>query len=185
MIRATSDPQSIISFWRTAGPDRWFNSDPAFDAEVGRRFQATLEVAAINDLTSWEGTAKGALALALVLGQFPRHIFRGAARAFGTDPLAREVTNRAIKRGFDRDTEPPLRNFLYLPFMRSEEIADQERSLAFFQAEGDQELIKLAELHLETIRTFGRFPQRNKILGRTSTPEEEAFLSGNHHQALC
>jgi uncharacterized protein (DUF924 family) len=115
----------------------------------------------------------------IVLSQFSRHIFRGTAQAFAPDPLARQVALRAIKRGFDQQTELPLRNFFYFPFMLSEEVADQERILGFFRGTGDVNYIKHAEIHFEIIRNFGRFPHRNSLMGRLSKPEETAFLSNN------
>lgn len=166
----------VVAFWRAAGRERWFEPDPEFDAKLRDRFLATHETAAAGRLDHWLQTADGALALLLLLDQFPRNMFRGTPRAFATDAQARKVAQAAIDRGFDRQVESGLRTFFYLPFMHSEELADQERSLALYRACGDQEGIKYAELHLDAIRRFGRFPHRNAILGRASTPEEIAYL---------
>jgi uncharacterized protein (DUF924 family) len=129
-------------------------------------------------LSDWEATPDGALALAIVLDQFPRNMFRNDARAFATDAMARDIADRALARGFDRQLAAADRPFLYLPFEHSESVADQERSLGLFKALGDAELLRWAELHADIVRRFGRFPHRNAVLGRVSTPEERAFLDG-------
>lgn len=170
-------PAAIIAFWREAGPDRWFKKDAAFDDEIKRRFLAAHEAAAAGKLTDWERSAEGALALLILLDQFPRNMFRGEARAFATDPLARAVTSRAILNGFD-GAFPDMRSFFYLPFEHSENLADQERGLALYKAMGDDDGLKWAKLHADIIRRFGRFPHRNAVLGRVTTPEEQAFLDG-------
>jgi uncharacterized protein (DUF924 family) len=171
------NPATILAFWRAAGADRWFAKDEAFDAEIRARFLPTYLAAAENQLTAWEGTPEGALALLIVLDQFPRNMFRGSARAFAADPLARAVADRALARGFDQRVSAAERTFFYLPFEHSEDMADQERCLALFNATGDAELVKWAELHADIIRRFGRFPHRNEALGRTSTPDEMTFLA--------
>jgi uncharacterized protein (DUF924 family) len=127
-------------------------------------------------LSGWEQSAEGALALLILLDQFPRNMFRSKARAFATDPLARAITAGAIVRGFDSQVPKELRNFFYLPFEHSENLADQERCIALNKAGGDQENLKWAEIHADIIRRFGRFPHRNAVLGRSTTPEEQAFL---------
>jgi uncharacterized protein (DUF924 family) len=171
-----ASPEEVLGFWLGAGHEHWYKADPKFDAVVRARFLATHEAAAAGSLAAWEATPHGALALTIVLDQFPRNMFRGTARAFATDPLARAVADRAIARGLDRAFPMPERNFFYLPFEHSENLEDQERSLALCEATGDADAIKWATLHLDVIRRFGRFPHRNKMLGRRSTPEEIAFL---------
>ena len=168
-------PADVVTFWRDAGPDRWFNKDTAFDDEIRRRFLALHEAAAAGRLTEWEANAEGALALLILLDQFPRNMFRGQARAFATDPLARAVTSRAILNGFD-GAFPDLRSFFYLPFEHSEDMKDQERGLTLYKASGDADGLKWAEIHADIIRRFGRFPHRNAILGRVTTAEEQKFL---------
>jgi uncharacterized protein (DUF924 family) len=170
-------PTAVLAFWRAAGPDKWFEKDAAFDAEIRDKFLATYEAAAAGKL-AWDDDPEGALALLIVLDQFPRNMFRGSARAFVADPLARAVALRAIERGFDWKIAVPERSFVYLPFEHSESLADQERCVALNRASGDADALKWAELHADIIRRFGRFPHRNKLLGRVSTPEEEAFLEG-------
>jgi uncharacterized protein (DUF924 family) len=169
-------PAEVLAFWRAAGQQKWFTKDERFDAEVRARFLSTYEAAAAGRLKAWEQTAEGALALVIVLDQFPRNMFRGSARTYAADPLARAVANRALARGYDREVDPTLRSFFYLPFMHAENLADQERCVALFRASGDRDGLKWAEHHADIIRRFGRFPHRNALLGRASTPEEEAFL---------
>ncbi len=168
----------VVTFWQAAGPDRWFTKDDVFDKEIRERFFDTYEAAAAGKLSDWEQSAQGALALLILLDQFPRNMFRADARAFATDPLARAITAGAIVRGFDSQVPKGLRGFFYLPFEHSEDLADQERCIALNKAIGDAENLKWAEIHADIIRRFGRFPHRNAALGRTTTPEEQAFLDG-------
>jgi uncharacterized protein (DUF924 family) len=169
-------PADIAAFWRNAGPENWFTKSAAFDAEIRARFLATYEAAARAELAAWEASAEGAFALVIALDQFPRNMFRNNARAFAADPLARAVADRAIARGFDQRFIVPERTFFYLPFEHSENLADQERCIALNRATGDQDALKWAELHADIIRRFGRFPHRNKVLGRDTTPAEQEFL---------
>jgi uncharacterized protein (DUF924 family) len=169
-------PVDILSFWRAAGPKRWYTRDHAFDAEVRRRFLELWRMAAAGELSSWEATDDGALALTIVLDQFPRNMFRDDALTYSSDVAAREVAGRAIDRGADRRVEPDLLEFLYMPFMHSERLPDQRRCIELFRKSGDTDNLKYAEEHADIIRRFGRFPHRNRILGRTTTPEEQDFL---------
>jgi uncharacterized protein (DUF924 family) len=169
-------PADILAFWRDAGPDRWYTPDEAFDADVRRRFLGLWQRAAAGELSAWETSDDGALALVIVLDQFPRNMFRGDARTYASDALAREVASRAIEGGADGRIDPSLREFLYLPFMHSEHLADQLRCIELSRAAGHTESLKWGEHHADIIRRFGRFPHRNDILGRTTTPDEQAFL---------
>jgi uncharacterized protein (DUF924 family) len=169
-------PDDVLSFWRSAGPKKWFAKDDAFDAEISERFRATYDAAARGALSDWEATPEGALALLIVLDQFPRNMFREDGQTFDTDAMARDIADRALGRGFDQQLAPADRPFFYLPFEHSEAMADQERSLTLFRALGDAESLRWAELHADIIRRFGRFPHRNAVLGRATTPEEQAFL---------
>lgn len=171
-------PDSVLAFWRAAGPDKWFSKSDAFDAEIRSRFLPTYEAAAAGKLAGWEDEAESALALVIALDQFPRNMFRGDKRAFAADPLARQVADHAITRGFDQKLPPAERTFFYLPFEHSENLADQERCLTLYQALGNAEDLKWAELHADIIRRFGRFPHRNAVLGRDTTTEEQSFLDG-------
>ena len=176
MGEAHVTPADILAFWRDAGPDRWYMPDDAFDAEVRRRFLGLWQRAAAGELSSWETSDDGALALVIVLDQFPRNMFRGDIRTYASDALAREVAHRAVERGVDARIDPVLREFLYLPFMHSEHLADQLRCIELSRKAGLAESAKWAEHHADIIRRFGRFPHRNRILGRATTPEEQAFL---------
>jgi uncharacterized protein (DUF924 family) len=169
-------PMDVLAFWRDAGPDKWFKKDAAFDAEITRRFLALWQAAAAGELAAWEAVPESALALVIVLDQFPRNMFRGNCRTYASDALARAVANRAIARGFDRQTPHIERQFFYLPFQHSENLADQERCLDLARAYGDDEFTKYAEQHADIIRRFGRFPHRNAALARATSPEEQAFL---------
>lgn len=169
-------PKQVLTFWNKAGPKYWFKKDTAFDQKIRQQFLITHQAAEMQKLADWESSAEGALALLLLLDQFPRNMFRGTARAFANDAFAREIATRAIKRGFDKKTPLPLRSFFYLPFEHSEELSDQERNVKLCKATKDKELVRWAKLHYDIIEKFNRFPHRNEILGRSSTPEEVAFL---------
>lgn len=169
-------PAAVLAFWREAGEERWYKRDDAFDAELRHRYLDLWRKAAHGELSSWETSDDGALALVIVLDQFPRNLFRGDAQAYSTDANAREVAQRAIDRGADARIDPALRQFLYLPFMHSEEIADQLRCVELFRDTDNAENLEYAELHADIIRRFGRFPHRNRALGRMTTSEEQAFL---------
>jgi uncharacterized protein (DUF924 family) len=176
MPEAQVTPADILAFWRDAGPDRWYTPDDGFDSEVRRRFLDLWRQAAAAELSSWEASDDGALALVIVLDQFPRNMFRGEIRTYASDALAREVAARAIERGLDARVDPVLREFLYLPLMHSEHLTDQLRCIELSRTAGLAEAAKWAEHHAGIIRRFGRFPHRNRILGRATTPEELAFL---------
>ena len=170
-------PTNILAFWREAGPDHWYVRDEAFDTEVRRRYLELWRKAAAGELTAWEQSDDGALALVIVLDQFPRNMFRGDVRTYATDALAREVAHRAIARGTDARIEPRLLEFLYMPFMHSEHLPDQISCVELFRKAGNADNLKYAEQHADIIRRFGRFPHRNRVLGRATTTEEQAFLN--------
>lgn len=170
----------IIAFWRAAGPRRWFAKDADFDAQIRMQFESLHFAASRGENIDWAQTPEGALALLILLDQFPRNLFRGSAHAFATDPLARSIAGRAIDAGFDQKVSAELRPFFYLPFTHSERLEDQARGVALSEAleaaTGDKGALKWAILHRDIIVRFGRFPHRNAELGRTTTPEEQAFL---------
>jgi uncharacterized protein (DUF924 family) len=170
-------PADILAFWRDAGPDRWYTPDAAFDAEVRRRFLHLWQQAAAGEL-SWGTSDDALLALVIVLDQFPRNMFRDDARTWASDAPAREIAHRAIDAGVDARIDPSLREFLYLPFMHSEDLPDQLRCIELSRKAGLAESAKWAEHHADIIRRFGRFPHRNRLLGRSTTPEEQAYLDG-------
>lgn len=171
-------PAGVLAFWREAGRERWYEHSDAFDAEVRDRFLALWHKAAAGGLASWEDSDDGALALVIVLDQFPRNMFRGTPEAFASDALAREVARRAIERGTDLRIDPLLLEFLYLPFMHSEHLPDQLRCVALFENTDNAENLKYAREHADIIQRFGRFPHRNHLLGRDTTADEQAFLDG-------
>ncbi|MPZ57399.1 MAG: DUF924 family protein [Rhizobiales bacterium] len=169
-------PTEVIQFWTDAGPKRWFAKDDAFDASIRERFLATHEAAAAGQLPDWERTPEGSLALLILLDQFPRNMFRGSSRSHATDALALAVAERAITRDDDKRVPKALRTFFYLPHQHAEDLTAQERGVALYRTADDADGLEWAELHADIIRRFGRFPHRNAVLGRTTTPEEQAFL---------
>lgn len=166
----------IVRFWRDAGPKAWFVKNEGFDGRC-RAFEAEHHAAARRELAHWEMDAEGALALLILLDQFPRNIWRNSPHAFATDPLAQGVALRAIENGFDRATDTDLRFFFYMPLEHAEDLALQERCLVLMEALGNAEYTKYARVHRDIIVRFGRFPHRNGPLGRKSTAEELQFLA--------
>ncbi len=174
----------VIDFWfaeRDQGGSlvarqAWFKKDEDFDRAIGEGFGNDMEAAAAGRLDHLAATPEGALALLILLDQFPRNVFRGTPRAFAADAKAREIARAALDRGFDQTAPAVMRTFFYLPFEHGEDLADQERSVALFEAMGDAEALRWALAHRDIIARFGRFPHRNAVLGRESTPEEEEFL---------
>ncbi|GAB2498815.1 DUF924 family protein [Pseudoxanthomonas sangjuensis] len=169
-------PLDVVGFWRDSGYRKWFGGGEAFDADCRARFLDAHHAAARRELEHWMESAEGALALLILLDQIPRNVFRGSAHAYATDPLARHCAARTIEAGFDLQAPVELRLFFYLPFEHSEDIADQRRSLELFRGLGDGNYEKYARAHFDVIERFGRFPHRNRALGRPNTPEEQAWL---------
>ena len=175
-------PQDVVGYWRNAGPRRWFGKDPAFDDALRLRFEPVHFAAARGQYDDWIHEAEPALALILLLDQIPRNLFRDSGHAYATDGKARRMTRLALRRGFDLQVEPGLRQFVYMPLEHSEDPDDQADCVRLMQAlcaeTGDGEYLRYAEMHRDIIARFGRFPHRNAALGRESTPEELAYLSG-------
>ena len=177
--------QHILDFWFGAPPlaarDAWFRKDAAFDDAIRARFGTAVEKAIAGGFADWDATAEGALAHVLLLDQFTRNVFRDTPRAFAGDARALATADTAIARGFDRALDPFGRWFLFLPFEHAEDADVQRRSLALFgalaQETGESSPLEWAQKHADVIFRFGRYPHRNAILGRASTPEEEAFLA--------
>jgi uncharacterized protein (DUF924 family) len=173
------DPRAeeVLRFWFQGVPNdpRWFRKDAAFDREIRDRFLPLYEQAASGALSAWRDAPAECLALVIVLDQFPRNIFRGEARAFAADALAREAASQILSRGWDRAMAPCERLFAYLPFEHSEQLADQDLACDLMK-DFDAEQLDYALRHREIIRRFGRFPHRNAALGRASTREEIEFL---------
>lgn len=166
----------VVAFWRDAGPGKWFRGGDSFDAACREYLGGAHHAAATRELDGWSATAEGALALLLLLDQIPRNLFRGSAHAFATDGLARHVARLALEAGHDKVFEPALRAFFYLPFEHAEDLADQDRSVALFEALADANYRDYAIAHRDVIARFGRFPHRNAALGRDTTAEEQAWL---------
>ncbi len=190
----TSDPindeaREVLDFWfgapgsATDGKARaeWFRKSDAFDREIERRFAPLIERALAGGLREWDAAPRTALARILLLDQFTRNVFRDTPRAFSGDALALEAARSMVARGADVDLPPRQRAFGYLPFEHAEDLVMQDESLRLFTrlcaaAEGFEDLLDYARRHHVIIARFGRFPHRNAILGRDSTPEELAFL---------
>jgi uncharacterized protein (DUF924 family) len=181
---------ALLDFWfgppddpgREQHREIWFKSNEEFDAALRREFLADYEKAAADAVPSWESSPEGALAAVLLLDQVPRNIFRKSPRAYETDAAARAVADRALERGFDRMVPPAWRLFFYMPFHHSEELDDQRRSVALFSTlprnpDRRGSLRRYGHPYIEVIERFGRFPHRNEVLGRRSTPAEIAFLA--------
>ncbi len=166
----------VVGFWRQAGEEKWFRGGPRFDALCRVRLLPTHLAASRAELADWEHDAEGSLALVLLLDQIPRNVFRGSAHAYATDPLARAVAERAIGHGHDMQTDAALRRFYYLPFTHSEALLDQQRSLELYQSLEGPDPAKWARHHHGIIERFGRFPHRNALFGRATTPVEQAWL---------
>jgi uncharacterized protein (DUF924 family) len=172
---AMIEPTHVIDFWREAGPGKWFARDDAFDSRFRDGFLDAHWAAARRDLEHWMDDADGALALVLLLDQFPRNCFRRTGHAYATDPLALHYATRAIDVGFDAQVDPALRVFMYLPFEHSEAMADQVRAIELMHAVAP-DYMQYAVAHRDVIERFGRFPHRNRELGRENTPDEQAWL---------
>jgi uncharacterized protein (DUF924 family) len=185
-----SKPREILDFWFGRESEEgygefrevWFTKDPEFDREVRDRFEGAYEEAAAGRLAHWKDEAQSCLALIILLDQFTRNMFRGDPKTYATDDKAREAARHAVEHAYDRELTPYGRLFVYLPFEHSEDLEDQRFSVELFRglaAEmGSEELLGYAVRHLEIIERFGRFPHRNEILGRATTPEEAEFLRG-------
>jgi uncharacterized protein (DUF924 family) len=171
-------PDDILAFWfREAGPARWWKVDPAFDALVQDRFGGLLRQAAAGECHAWRRDARGRLAEVIVLDQFPRNIHRGTAAAFTLDPMALALSQEAVAAGALAVLAPVERNFLLLPFMHSESRAIHAWAEALYREHAPAENLDFELRHKAIIDRFGRYPHRNALLGRESTPEELAFLT--------
>ncbi len=178
-----TDPFDILDFWWRAGPARWFARSDEFDAELRQRFLKSHEQAAAGALDGWAETPHGMLALLLLLDQLPRNLFREDARAFATDAKALELATLALERGFHRAFPTMARSFFFLPFEHAEDMAAQQRSVDLFRQNGEEQGYLYALVHMDVIRRFGRFPHRNRVLGRKTTAEEQAFLESGGFSA--
>ncbi len=185
-----TEADEVLAFWfgREYEPgygefrEAWFRKDPEFDQQVQKRFGPLYERAAAGELDGWREEARSCLALVICLDQFPRNMFRGDGRTHATDDKALETARYALERALDRELPPFQRVFVYMPFMHSESVEDQRRSVELFgrlaEKPGAPDLTSYAVGHMEIVERFGRFPHRNAILGRETTPEEAEFLQG-------
>jgi uncharacterized protein (DUF924 family) len=170
-------PQEILDFWFSNEVRKlWFDSTPEFDALLRARYLAVWEQAGRGELDHWLPRAAGCLALVIILDQFPLNMFRGQALAYSTEARSRDVAQTALQRNFDRALEVEQRAFLYMPFMHSEELADQRRALELFDQPGLEGNLRFARHHHDIVEKFGRFPHRNEVLGRDSSAAEIAYL---------
>lgn len=174
----SNSAEEILNYWfYEVGPDRWFNSDPVIDEEIRARYVSIYEQAAQGGLSEWEETPEGVIALLLLLDMFPRRMFRGTPRAYETDDYALEIARQAIIDHFDDRIDRNYKLFFYMPFQHAENLGDQ-RLASFYVRERTKEVdwVDESERRYQIIQVFGRFPHRNDILGRESTPEEIAYL---------
>ncbi|MFD0914962.1 DUF924 family protein [Pseudahrensia aquimaris] len=171
-----SAPKDILDFWEQAGPKTWWTKNDIFDAEIKERFSETHKAASDGLLDHWDAEPKSALALILLLDQFTRNLNRNSPLAFSQDAKGLTLAKRMIERGDDEKLDFPLRQFAYLPLMHSEILADQNQCVAICQKLDLPKNLEAAVEHREIIEQFGRFPHRNSVLGRKTTPEEQAFL---------
>ena len=167
-------PSAVVAFWKEAGPKRWYAKDEAFDREFRDAGRALHWAAARRELDDWMETPEGALALMILLDQYPRNSYRGTAHQFATDSLGLMYAREAWARGWPQTFEPDLRQFFVTPFEHSEHLADQDEAVRL--AADMPEVLKFAHIHRDIIVRFGRFPHRNSAMGRATTGEEQTFL---------
>ncbi|MFP3517717.1 DUF924 family protein [Pseudomonas sp. SIMBA_077] len=175
MSETDTSPHAVIEFWKQAGPKQWFAKDEAFDKRFREGFYTAHFKAAKRELEHWLSEPQSALALLLLLDQYPRNAFRGTAHMFATDPLARFYAHQVIEAGQDQQIDMALRGFCYLPFEHSEDPDDQRLSLQLHETLEPKDS-RWAKEHADIIERFGRFPHRNAVLGRVSTEQERRFL---------
>jgi len=168
--------KTVVDFWMQAGPERWFTKDAAFDGALAIRFGKALGQARLGAFDHWGETPEGALGLVILLDQVPRNIHRGSPLAFAADAKALTLAKMAMARGYHHAMPAPLAMWLIMPFEHAEDIDAQHRCVALFETLGLSEMVYYGKMHLDIIARFGRFPHRNPVLGRRSTPEEIAFL---------
>ncbi len=169
--------KSVFAYWFVKHNEKdWFGFNPKFDAELKRRYSATLDAAVAGELVHWRKTPEGRLIEIVVLDQFARQIHRGSAKSFEGDPVALILAQEAVALGLDEKVKPQWRFFFYMPFMHSESLAIHERYMKYFRATKNQPLIDFELAHRDVLARFGRYPFRNAALGRTSTPDEILYL---------
>lgn len=173
-------PEDIISFWFSSPMNQhWFSSTDAIDEQIRNDYEDVWKAASRGELDNWQSSAEGCLTLAIVLDQFPLNMYRDDGRRYSTEQKAVEVTLHAVAQGFDQQLSDEQKAFLYMPLMHSEFLEHQDTSIALFDAAGLEENLRFAEHHREIVKRFGRFPHRNKHLGRQSTQEEIEWLNSD------
>ncbi|WP_455374842.1 DUF924 family protein [Kaarinaea lacus] len=176
----TVTPEDIIKFWfEEIDRKIWFNSTPEFDDHLRDRFEQVYLAALNNELKDWENSPVGCLALVIVLDQFPLNMYRGKAESFSGEIKSRSVAQWAIEKHFDEQLNSDQKAFLYMPFMHSENPEDQDLSVSLYEKAGLENNLRFARHHRDIVRKYGRFPHRNKILGRKSTQAEIAYLDSD------
>ncbi len=173
-------PEDVLDFWFVQhGRDDWFAAKPEFDARCAAEFLETLEHAARGEAWHWRTTPEGRLAEIVVLDQFSRQLFRGSPRAFAQDGMALALAQEMVAQGLDTGFETDKRMFIYLPYMHSESLVIHDEAIRLHESLGIPEAVKFEMAHVEALRRFGRYPRRNKALGRETTPEEAAYLASD------
>jgi len=170
----------ILDFWYSENmSSHWFNSTPEIDREIKDRFEEIWSLACTGELDSWQDSASGSLALIILLDQMPLNMFRGQAKSFSTEARAISIAKQAIQHAFDKQLGNEQLIFMYMPFMHSESMQDQNRAVELYGAAGLHENVKFAKHHRSIVERFGRFPHRNKILGRQSSQQELDYLQSD------
>lgn len=180
MVESNTQAEAFLDYWFSEPVAKcWFRSTPEFDAELRERYEGLVQQALSGELSHWQQGSRSALALVLLLDQLPLNIYRGRPESFAGEAPAREVARHIIEQGWDEQMADKEKAFVYITFMHSENLDDQDRSVALYRAAGLTDNLRWAEHHREIVRRFGRFPHRNAILGRESTAGEQAWLASD------
>lgn len=172
--------EEVLNFWFSEIDSKlWFNSTAELDEQIKQRFESVYQAALSDKLDDWQKSPEGSLALVIVLDQFPLNMYRDKHQSFAGEVKARQVTKQAIDKRFDQSLSDKEKAFLYLPLMHSEDLADQDLSVELFEKAGLEHNLRYAKHHREIVRKYGRFPHRNRILGRESTAEEIEYLNSD------
>lgn len=174
----TNRVAEVLKFWQDAGPAAWWKKNPDFDAQIKDQFGDLYALATEKKLDDWRNQSESNLALVLILDQFSRNLFRNSPKAFAQDPYALELAKHAVKMGYDKGEPVNLKGFYHLPYMHSEKLEDQELCVQLIKASGNEGSLSSAIEHRDIIAEFGRFPHRNTVLNRETTPSEQKFLDG-------
>jgi uncharacterized protein (DUF924 family) len=178
MTQEPLNAEQLLDFWFSDRVAKlWFRSTPEFDQELRDKFLLTYQLACDGQLDHWQHTVNGALALVIIFDQLPLNMFRGKPESFSTESRSRDVAAYAIEKGFDQHMADKQKAFLYMPFMHSENLADQQRSIELFEKAGLQDNLRFAHHHHDIVKRYGRFPHRNRILGRQSSQQELDYLA--------